>query len=158
MRQNYFFFSNDQLNIPHKNTINGLFLNPYWYKYLFVNLFSKMGAHIGHTIKNTLHQAYWMIFGYKWDIVIINLTLTLYSLKSSFIVICLCVSKSNPLWFITQDNTFFRYTRYLAIKAGEFSSTLFWIRGMASNYKAISDLYFIRKPKYVFMRKIIYLI
>ena len=24
---------------------------------------------------------------------------------------------------------------------------------MASNYKAISDLYFVRKPKYVFMRK-----
>jgi hypothetical protein len=34
-----------------------------------------------------------------------------------------------------------------------FSSTLFWIRGMASNYDVINSAYFTRRPKYVFMRK-----
>jgi hypothetical protein len=54
---------------------------------------------------------------------------------------------------VTQDKTFYRYSRYLAIKCGEFSSTLYWIRGMASNYDVINGSYFIRRPKYVFMRK-----
>lgn len=144
---NPLFFSN------RSHTINFNVMNPYWYKYVYINVFSTLGAHIGHTIRNTLRQSSWMIYGYKWDIVIINLSFTLYALKSSFILICASVSKSKPLWFVTQDKTFYRYSRYLAIKAGEFSSTLFWIRGMASNFSVISDYYFCRKSKYVFMRK-----
>ena len=28
-------------------------ITPYWYKYAYVNIFSTVGAHIGHTIKNS---------------------------------------------------------------------------------------------------------
>lgn len=48
-----FFYNSQKLN---KHSLNGFLLNPYWYKYLYVDLFSKVGAHIGHTIKNTLHH------------------------------------------------------------------------------------------------------
>lgn len=34
-----------------------------------------------------------------------------------------------------------------------FSSTLYWIRGMACNYAVVTGHFFIRRPKYVFMRK-----
>jgi uncharacterized membrane protein len=120
---------------------------------LFIHLFSTLGAHIGHTLKNTLRQSSWMIYGYKWDLSIINLTFTINSIKAGFSLVCGCAAKVRPFWFVTQDKTFYRYSRYLAIKCGEFSSTLYWIRGMASNYSEINFAYFTRKPRYVFMRK-----
>lgn len=142
-----FFFNNEKLI---EKTMN---LDPYWYKYAYINLFSKVGAHIGHTIKNSVRQAAWMIYGYKWDLVIINLSITIIAIKASFVLVSGCASKSRPFWFVTQDKTFYRYSRYLAIKCGEFSSTLYWIRGMASNFSIISTTYFSKRPKYVFMRK-----
>ena len=142
-----FFFKN-KLSVERE-----LSIEPYWYKYAYVDLFSKVGAHIGHTIKNTVRQSAWMIYGYKWDLSIINLSLTVIAIKSGFILASACASKARPFWFITQDKTFYRYSRYLAIKCGEFSSTLYWIRGMASNFGIISTTYFSRRPKFVFMRK-----
>ena len=94
-----------------------------------------------------------MVYGFKWGLAIINLSLTIKFIRSAFLLASACAAKSRSFWFVTQDKTFNRYSRYLAIKCGEFSSTLFWIRGMASNYDAINSGYFIRKPKYVFMRK-----
>lgn len=34
-----------------------------------------------------------MVYGYKWDIVIIDLSLTIYSIKSAFVLVCLCATK-----------------------------------------------------------------
>lgn len=107
-------------------------MTSYWYKYLYVNLFSNLGAHLGHTKKNTKRQAAWMIYGFKWNLSIINLTLTVISLKSGFSLVSGCAAKVRPFWFVTQDKSFYKYSRYLAFKCGEFSSTLYWIRGMAS--------------------------
>jgi len=94
-----------------------------------------------------------MIYGFKWDLVIINLVLTLFSLKGAFQFVLGCVKRCKPFWFVTQDKYFNRYVRYAALKCGEFSSTLFWIRGMASNFGTITEGFFKRKPSFVFMRK-----
>ena len=112
-----------------------------------------MGLHIGHSVSNTIRQASWMIYGFKWNISIINLKLTIYALKASFILAAGCATKARPFWFVTQDKSFSRYSRYLAIKCGEFSSTLHWIRGMGSNFGALSAHYFKKRSKYVYMRK-----
>jgi ribosomal protein S2 len=125
----------------------------YWYKYLFSSLFSNLGVHIGHSLINTLRQAAWMIYGFKWDLSIINLGLTVSAIKSAFVLACGCALKMRPFWFVTQDLSFHRYSRYLAIKCGEFSSTSFWIRGMASNFSEVTFNFFTRKPSYVFLRK-----
>ena len=108
-------FLNSEGLIEHKTSIN-----PYWYKYAFVNLFSSVGAHIGHSFKNTIRQAAWMIYGYKWGLSIINLSLTISLIRSAFVLASFCASKARPFWFVTQDKTFYRYSRYLAIKCGDF--------------------------------------
>jgi len=124
-----------------------------WYKYLFDHFFSRVGAHIGHSVKNTIRQAGWMIYGYKWDLSIINLSKTIYAIKSAFVFICRASVKAKSIWFISQDKIFSKYIRYLAIKCGEFSSTFYWIRGLISNYIMISSFFFLRRPNSVFMRK-----
>ena len=140
-----FFSQNNDILIKHNKV--------YWYKHLFVDIFSKTGAHIGHSFRNSIRQSAWIIYGFKWDLAIIDLTITVSSIKSSFVLASMCVSKHRPFWFATQDKIFYRYSRYLATKCGEFSSTLYWIRGMASNFESITFSYFIRKPKFVYMRK-----
>lgn len=107
-------------------------LTVYWYKYLFIHIFSELGAHLGHTLLNTKRQAAWMIYGFKWNLAIINLSLTIVSLKAGFSLVTGCAAKVRPFWFVTQDKSFYKYSRYLAFKCGEFSSTFYWIRGMAS--------------------------
>lgn len=92
----------------------------YWYKYAYINLFSTVGAHIGHSIRNTIRQASWLIYGYKWDLTIINLALTMKFIKTAFILATLCVSKFRPFWFVTQDKSFYRYSRFLSVKCGDF--------------------------------------
>lgn len=133
-------------------------LNVYWYKYLFIHLFSSVGAHIGHTLKNTERQSSWMLYGFKWDIAIINLVFTINSIKSGFTLVCGCVSKIRPFWFVTQDKTFYRYSRYLALKCGEFSSTLYWIRGMASILLKLLFLILLGSLVMFLCEKIFYLI
>jgi len=95
-------------------------ITPYWYKYAYVNIFSTIGAHIGHTVKNTVRQSAWMVYGYKWNLAIINLALTISAVKAGFILVNGCAAKGRPFWFVTQDKTFYRYSRYLAIKCGDF--------------------------------------
>ena len=149
--QNYFINFNNTLKIDSQ-------INVYWYKYLFVHLFSTVGAHIGHTLKNTLRQASWMIYGYKWDLSIINLAFTVSSIKAGFTLVCGCSSKVRPFWFVTQDKSFYRYSRYLAIKCGEFSSTLYWIRGMASIIPRLILLILLENRVMFLCVKIFYLI
>jgi ribosomal protein S2 len=114
-------FTTNRYNVLEKDVSQ----DPYWYKYAFVNLFSNVGAHIGHSINNTVRQAAWMIYGFKWDLVIIDLSLTITAIKSSFILASCCAAKHQPFWFVTQDKGFYKYSRFLAIKCGEFSSTLY---------------------------------
>lgn len=112
----------DSINYLNRQDIieKDISLDPYWYKYAYVNLFSTVGAHIGHTVKNTVRQSAWMIYGFKWDLAIINLALTVSAIKAGFSLACGCASKNRPFWFVTQDKTFYRYSRYLAIKCGDF--------------------------------------
>lgn len=125
----------------------------FWYRYLYLNIFTSLGAHIGHSYTNTLRQSAWMIYGYKWNIAIINLVFTLFSIKAAFILTTACLRHNKPFWFVTQDKAFHRYSRYLALKCGEFSSTLFWIRGMLSNFNSITANFFTKKSSFIFMRK-----
>ena len=128
----------------------------YWYKYLFSSLFSNLGVHIGHSLINTLRQAAWMIYGFKWDLSIINLGLTVSAIKSAFVLVCGCALKMRPFWFVTQDLSFYRYSRYLAIKCGEFSSTSVWIRGMASNFSEVTLIFLQESPVMFFYEKILF--
>jgi len=77
----------------------------------------------------------------------------MFSLKGAIQFVSRCVKRCKPFWFVTQDQSFYRYVRYAALRCGEFSSTLYWIRGMASNYGSIMESFFTRKPKFVYMRK-----
>lgn len=147
------FFSNSTIVNRDGSKRLGTTYNVFWYRYLYISLFSSTGCHVGHSIWNTLRQSSWMIYGYKWDLVIINLVLTMNSVKALFTAVSLCVRRNRPFWFVTQDKSFYRYSRYAALKCGEFSSTLYWIRGMASNFGEVCTNFFLRKPKFVFMRK-----
>lgn len=133
-------------------------LSVYWYKYLFIHIFSDLGAHLGHTKLNTKRQAAWMIYGFKWNLAIINLSLTIVSMKSGFSLVTGCASKVRPFWFVTQDRSFYKYSRYLAFKCGEYSSTLYWIRGMASIILKLIFLFLLENLLMFLCVKIIYLI
>ena len=65
------FFQNSSFFNRQNIIENEIGIDPYWYKYAYVNLFSTVGAHIGHTIKNTVRQSAWMVYGYKWNLAII---------------------------------------------------------------------------------------
>jgi hypothetical protein len=76
-------FFNKASFVNNQNSLDiEISIDPYWYKYAYVNFFSTVGAHIGHTLVNTVRQASWMIYGYKWDLAIINLAFTINTIKS----------------------------------------------------------------------------
>jgi len=70
-----------------------------------------------------------MIYGYKWGLSIINLSLTIGFIRSAFVLASSCASRVRPFWFVTQDKTFNRYSRYLAVKCGDFLVLYFELEG-----------------------------
>ena len=41
-------------------------------------------------------------------------------MRSAFVLASACAAKVRSFWFVTQDKTFYRYSRYLAVKCGDF--------------------------------------
>lgn len=44
------FFIQAHNNLFNKYLVKWLTLTPLWYKYAYANIFSKVGAHIGHSL------------------------------------------------------------------------------------------------------------
>jgi len=100
-----------------------------------------VGVHIGHSYKNSLYESGWMIYGFRKELLIINLFKFVTMFRLGFDIISHAVNKKNPIWFINLDPSFDRYTRFAAEKCGEFSSTVYWIKGMLSNFSEIAKSY-----------------
>lgn len=97
-----------------------------------------LGIHIGHSLKNTIYYASWLIYGFRREISIINLFKFITMFRLGFYFINTSVFRSLPIWFVSKDRLFDKYIHILASKCGEFSSTVYWIRGMLSNFSMVS--------------------
>ena len=95
------------------------------------------GAHIGHTIKNTLFMASWMLFSIRQDVWMINLFKTIYMFKIGFKIIKAVVSRCGPIWFINMDKAMKLYIKFSANNAGEFYICDYWCKGIVSNFKEV---------------------
>lgn len=99
-----------------------------------------MGVHVGHSEVNSSVYAAWMVYGYRSGVCLIDLFKFVTMLRYGFSIIDFMVALGRPLWFVNKDKSFARYVRYYALKCGEFSSTLRWIRGMLSNFRVVGRL------------------
>ena len=97
----------------------------------------KVGIHIGHSYINSLYESGWMVYAFRKELLIINLFKFVTMLKHGFNIINHALNKKAPVWFVNLDQSFDRYTRIAAERCGEFSATLYWIKGMLSNFSQI---------------------
>lgn len=108
-----------------------------FHKFNYLQLI-RLGIHIGHSFRNTVYYASWLIYGFRKDISVINLFRFVGMMRLGFLFVDSAVSKCLPIWFITKDRLFEKYIRIAANRCGEFYSTIYWIRGMLSNYSVVS--------------------
>lgn len=99
----------------------------------------RLGVHIGHTYKNTVLYASWLIYGFRQDIAVINLYKFINMFRIGLSCLDAAVFKFSPIWFANQNRNYSKFIEYFSFKCGEFSSTKYWIRGMLSNYWVICD-------------------
>jgi small subunit ribosomal protein S2 len=100
-----------------------------------------LGVHIGHSFANSLIYSSWMIYAFRQELCLMNLYKFVYMFRMGFNFIDHSIFKGRPIWFANKDRSFDLYIRYFANKCGEFSSTLYWIRGMVSNFREIAKTY-----------------
>ena len=93
-----------------------------------------VGVHVGHSLSCTNIYAAWMILGLRQSIAIIDLNKFLFVFRVSLSFLERCIFRKRSIWFVNQDKTFEKYVRSPAISCGEFSSTIYWIRGLISNF------------------------
>jgi small subunit ribosomal protein S2 len=108
---------------------------------LTYNQLIKHNVHIGHSLKNTLLLASWMLFGIRQDIWLINIDKTLSIFRISFSVLRHIVSARGPVWFINLDVSVEKFIRFFALRSGEFFCSSGWIRGLLSNYMTVGTQY-----------------
>lgn len=105
--------------------------------FYFYSLVS-LGVHIGHRYYNSTIYAAWMIYAYRQDICIINLTKFIRYFRVGFTFIDGSLFRYRPVWFVNKDESFDKYVRYAANRCGEFSSSIYWINGLLSNFHVVS--------------------
>lgn len=93
-----------------------------------------LGVHLGHNYENSLIESAWMVYAFRERLLIIDLFKFLRIIRIAFDVIKHAINKRCPIWFVNLEPSFDRYTRIAAEKCGEFSTTLYWIKGMLSNF------------------------
>ncbi len=109
--------------------------------------------HLGHSTKSSILFATWMLYAMRQGIWIINLFKTIHFLKISFYIIDIFVKTKMPIWFLNKDITKNFLFNFVSSISGEFSCCGFWIRGLLSNYKQISKLYFKIKKQPIYIQK-----
>lgn len=99
------------------------------------------GVHIGHTRRNTLVGAAWMISSFRQDVAVINLWKSIYILKVTFFFVSNIIAFLGPIWFLNFNPLAHKYVKACASLCGEFSVTSKWIRGAVSNFWATFKAY-----------------
>lgn len=122
------------------------------FNFTFIQLILQ-GVHLGHTIKNTVFYARWMLFATRQGLWIINLFKTVHLLKIGLYVIGSLVRSKMPIWFLNRDYTKSFILNYSSNLCGEFNSSGFWIRGLISNYKSLSRVVFRIKQKAEYLQQ-----
>jgi ribosomal protein S2 len=83
------------------------------------------GAHLGHSIKNLLFLATWLVYGCYGNLCLIDLRKTLYAFRLGFRILQRVVFLKQPVWFVNLDQTKEDYVRFGASLAGEFFCSKF---------------------------------
>lgn len=96
-----------------------------------------LGVHIGHTIVNSEFYSSWMVYGYRRNLLIINMHKFVNMFRIGFMFFDKAVSTRSPIWFVGKDKTFSNSLRIAALDCGEFSCTADWINGLISNFFVI---------------------
>lgn len=99
------------------------------------------GVHIGHTRKNTLVGAAWMISAFRQAVAIINVWKSIYILKTAFFFVSNIIAFLGPIWFLNFNPLARKYVNACASLCGEFAVTSKWIRGAVSNFWATFQAY-----------------
>lgn len=92
------------------------------------------GVHIGHSFKNSIIFAAWLIYTFRQNILIINLFKTIWLIKNGYTALTASVRTLGPIWFINLNKNIELFTIFAAKQAGEFSYTCHWMHGMISNW------------------------
>lgn len=99
----------------------------------FIQLMS-YGIHIGHSIANTLSIASSYVFAFRLNLALIDLFITIRSLRYSVLLFSNAVFYHAPVWFINLDSVSEIYTKEAALSCGEFFVLHRWTNGAISNY------------------------
>jgi len=110
---------------------------------IFLNFF-KYGIHLGHSIKNSVLDANWMLYALRSKTWIIDLNKTLILFRQGYKFIRCAIINRKPIWFINKFSfTNYSYLKYFALKCGEFFMTSQnWIRGSISNFRYVNFAYY----------------
>lgn len=106
-----------------------------------INEMLKYSIHIGHSFKNTLLFASWMIKAFRQKIALINLYKFIYMLKIGFHFLKNLTLTNKPIWFINLEKNVWRYIKAAANNCGEFFVSSQWVHGMLSNYFSVFNSY-----------------
>ena len=87
---------------------------------LTYNQLIKHNVHIGHSLKNTLLLASWMLLGIRQDIWLIDIDKTLSLFRISFSILRHVILFRGPVWFINLDISVEKFIRFFAFRSGEF--------------------------------------
>lgn len=111
---------------------------------------------IGHNISNTLLLSSWLIFQIREKIAIINIFKTIRMLKLSYSFIKHIITIGLPFWFINLDLSKENLIKNSATFCGEFYCTKNWVRGLLSNFFAITKTFrhYLIKKEFVKVRGI----
>ena len=75
-----------------------------------------------------------MILAFRQSVLIIDLVKTITSLKYAFYILAYAVLQYGSIWFVNLEQAFYKLNKQFALKAGEFFISMYWIRGMVTNF------------------------
>lgn len=99
------------------------------------------GVHVGHSFSNSVLYSAWLVYTYMQNILIINLSKSIFLLKTGFSGIANACVFRGPVWFINLDNSAALYVKYAANACGEMNWTTDWVNGFISNYLSLYRVY-----------------
>lgn len=95
-----------------------------------------IGTHVGHSIFNSHFFTTWT--GYLcikfYNIIFINLFKSVILARTGFLTLAAVCQEFGPVWFVDLDPINKNYSKYAALKCGEFSWQGRWATGIISNY------------------------
>lgn len=99
------------------------------------------GVHVGHSFKNSNIYAGWFSYTYRQQVVIINLFKTVLLFKNGYKSLDGTCRHRGSIWFINLHRALELFMNYAAKQCGEFCYSTYWIHGLISNWRVLSNTF-----------------